>query len=107
MKTSARSLRMASQVEALVSPLINRFLSPDEVGFCTVTAVEVSGDLQVADIFVRSINPPAGWLKALKRVSGKIGHEIGQELSLNQKLVVRFKEDQAVKLVETLKKHGL
>ena len=107
MKSSPRSVRMASQVESLISPLISRFLDPDIIGFCTVTAVEVSGDLQVADVYVRSINPPGGWLKALKKVSGKIGHEIGQELNLNQKLLVRFKEDQAVKLVAKLEKHGL
>lgn len=107
MKTSPRSVRMAGQLEGLVSPLINQLLTPDKIGFCTVTAIEVSGDLQVADVYVRSINPPAGWLKALRAVSKKIGHEIGKELSLNQKLTIRFKEDQAVKLVESLKKHGL
>jgi len=98
---------MATQVEALVSPLITQFCDPGQTGFCTVTAVEVSGDLQVADIFVRSIESPGGWLKALKKVAPKIAHEIGQSLDLNQKLLIRFKEDQAVKLVDSLRKHGL
>lgn len=104
---SPRSIRMAGQVEGLVSPMISRYLSPEEIGFCTVTAVEVSGDLQVTDIFVRSINPPGGWLKALKSVAPKIAHELGKTLNLNQKLTVRFKEDQAVKLVEKLREQGL
>jgi len=104
---SPRSVRMATQVEATINPIIQRLLSPDEIGFCTVTAVEVSGDLQVTDVFVRSINPPGGWLKALKKIAPKIAHELGITLKLNQKLTVRFKEDQAVKLVEKLRKHGL
>jgi len=107
MKTSPRSLRMASQVEALISPLITQYLSPDVIGFCTVIAVEVSGDRQVADIFVRAINAPGGWRKELQKIAPKLAHEIGKELNLSQKLTIRFKEDQAVHLLKKLEEKGL
>lgn len=107
MRTSPRSVKMSTQVEGLISPLIHRFLTPEKIGFCTVTAVEVSGDLQVADIFVRAINAPGGWLKELQKVSPKIGHEIGKTLDLNQKLRVRFKPDRAVQHVEKMQNLGM
>ena len=107
MRSSPRSIKMATQVETLISTLIAQYLSPDKVGFCTVTAIEISGDLQVADVFVRAINAPGGWVKELQKIAPKIAHEIGKTLSLNQKLVIRFKPDKAVKLMEDLQRLGL
>ena len=107
MRSSPRSIKMAGQVETLISPMIAQYITPDKVGFCTVTAVEVSGDLQVADVFVRAINAPGGWAKELQKIAPKLAHELGKTLSLNQKLTIRFKPDKAVKLMETLHELGL
>ena len=72
------------------------------MGFVTITAVEVSGDLGVVDVFVRSLGGPADYLKALQKQEKKIAHLLLQKLDLRRHFVLRFKPDQAVKAVEKL-----
>ena len=102
MKTSLRSIKLATTVKELLPPIINRFVSPDEVGLLTVAAIEISGDLGVADIFVRSIGAPGGFVKKLRKLEGKIGHELNKSLDLRRAMKLRFKIDGSVYSVEKI-----
>ncbi len=105
MKISERSKRFAGILETKIPPLIQKFFTPDQIGFVTVTAVEVSGDLKVVDIFVRSLNGPVNFCKKLNKLDKKFSHELSQILKARQSLIIRFKEDKSVKAVEVANKN--
>ncbi|NCP66852.1 ribosome-binding factor A [bacterium] len=107
MKMSDRSRRLAGTMEHLLPEIMRPLIDPDKMGFVTVTAIEVSGDLGLVDVFVRSLGGPASYLKELKRMEKKIGHLLLQKLELRRAFILRFKPDQSVNAVEKLKKLGL
>lgn len=102
MKLSPRSLKLASVIEQKLPTIIHRFLTPEDVGFLTITAVEVSGDLAVADVFVRSLNGPAAYLKKLNRSASKLSAELLKHLEVRQAIKLRFKPDKSVEHVEKM-----
>ncbi len=102
MKMSERSKRLAGTIEEVISPIIQKFTDPDEVGFITVTAVEVSGDLGVCDIFLRSINGPKKFLTPIKRVQKKISYELTQKVPTRRAIILRFKPDNSVNNLDVL-----
>ncbi len=97
MKISPRSQKLAGVVQEKIGPIIQQFLSPDEIGFLTITAVEISGDLEWGHIFLSSIGAKKGWLDKLNGVSGKISHELAKEVESRRTLKFIFKEDQSIK----------
>jgi len=104
MKTSLRSQKLAGVIEEKLPRIIHQILSPDRIGFLTITALEVSGDLGVADVFVRSLNGPSSFLKKLKKTTPKIEYELLRHLSLRRPIKLRFKLDKSVEYVENLEK---
>lgn len=104
---SDRSRRLAGTMEQLLPEILRPLLDPDQHGFVTITAIEVSGDLGLVDVFVRSLGGPASYLKDLQRMEKKIAHLLLQKLELRRGFILRFKPDQSVKAVENLKKLGL
>lgn len=107
MKMSPRSKRFAGILEEKIPPILPRYFTPEDIGFCTIRAVEVSGDLGVADIYVNALHAPKGFLKKLNSAASKIAHEFTQEVSMRRKIHLRFKLDKSVQYVENLKRHGL
>jgi len=107
MKMSDRSRRLAGTMEQLLPEIMRPLIDPDKMGFVTVTAIEVSGDLGVVDVYVRSLGGPASYLKELQRMEKKIAHRLLQELKLRRAFTLSFKPDKAVNAVENLKKMGL
>ncbi len=103
MKTSPRSQKFASIIHDKIGPIIHDFLSPKEIGFLTVTAVEVSGDLEWTHVFVSSLNPPGGWLKNLNNFNKKISHELLKRIEKRRSLMIQFKVDKGVAHAEKLK----
>ena len=102
MKTSDRSRRLAGSIEQILPEIMRPLLDPDKDGFVTVSAVEVSGDLGVVDVFVRSLGGPAEYLKNLQKMEKRMAHLLLQRLDLRRHFILRFKPDQAVKTVETM-----
>lgn len=107
MKMSDRSRRLAGTMEQLLPEILRPLIDPDKMGFVTITAIEVSGDLGVVDVFVRSLGGPASYLKELQRMEKKIAHLLLQKLELRRGFKLNFKPDLAVKAVENLRKLGL
>jgi ribosome-binding factor A len=107
MKMSDRSRRLAGTMQQLLPEILRPLLDPDKMGFVTVTAIEVSGDLGVVDVYVRSLGGPASYLKELQRMEKKIAHLLLQKLELRRAFTLRFKPDQAVKAVQRLEDLGL
>lgn len=104
MKITEKSKKVAGQIETKISLIIQKYLTPEDIGFLTVSAIELSGDLQVCDVFVSSIGGPDRFLQPLQKQAKKIAHDLKVELGLKHKVELRFKEDKSVKHVEKMKK---
>lgn len=102
MKISERSKKLAGVIEEEIPLIIRRFTDPEEVGFLTVTAVEVSGDLGVCDIFLRSIGGVEKFLKPLKKATKKISGELTKKIPTRRAIILRFKEDRSVDNVDKI-----
>jgi ribosome-binding factor A len=103
MKTSERSRRVASVLKEKIPPLFQQFLSPNQVGFVTVTEIEVAGDLGMADVFVRSIGGPKDFIKAIQKVGPKMEYEVSQQVQLRRPMKLRFRLDQSAQATGKIK----
>ncbi|HEY5714716.1 MAG TPA: 30S ribosome-binding factor RbfA [Candidatus Gracilibacteria bacterium] len=104
MKTSPRSQKIAGLVQEHLTRIIPLHLTPDEVGFLTVCAVEVSGDLKVVDIFVSSLGGPDTFIKKLNKKGKAIAAELQRRLDMRQTFILRFKIDKSVEHVAKMRK---
>jgi len=93
---------MAGIVEEIIPRLLTQYLTPDQVGFLTISAVEISGDLGVCDVFIRSIQGPKNFLSQLKKSEKRISHLLTKELNQRRSIIVRFKPDKAVDQVKKI-----
>ena len=105
MKISDRSQKLVSIVESKIPILITQVLTPDDIGFVTVSAIEISGDLGVCDVFVRSLGGPSTYLKKLQKKEKIIAHKLGEEIQMRRVMKVRFKKDRSVANVEFVEKN--
>ena len=96
MKTSERSRRLAGVIAQELPPLLQQFLTPNQVGFLTVTEVEVSGDCGVAEIWLDALSAPANWLDAVNKVKPKIAHDLLQRVKVRRPIVLRFLYDKGI-----------
>ncbi len=100
MATSRRVERVAELIKREVSSLIMRDIKDDRVGagMVSVTAVEVSGDLQHARIFVSIYGTEEArqeTMAGLGAATGFIRRELGQRLNLRRAPEILFKEDRS------------
>ena len=105
MRVSERSKRMVSVVQPCIVPILNKYVSPVEVGIITIMAVEISGDLGVCDIFVRSMGGPDGFIKILRKYSKKVSHELSKQVETRRTMVIRFKRDKSTDLLKAIAEH--
>lgn len=79
--------RVAEQIKKEVSQIIQKELKNPNLGFVTVTDVEVTGDLQQATIYVSILGTDrekAESLAALEKSKGYLRREIGQRIRLRK-----------------------
>lgn len=103
MKISERSQRLGSIIQAELPAIIQSIYSPEEVGFVTVSAVEVSGDLEFVDIFIRSIGGPKSTFAKLRRSEKKVAQELIKKINVRRVPIIRFKSDASVSYYDSIK----
>ncbi len=96
MKQSERSRRLARLIQEFLPQSLQALCTPNQIGLCTITAVEVASDLKVADVFLRSIGKPHAEVITLLagRQRALVG-DLGRRVTLPRTLQLRFKLDQA------------
>ncbi|WP_124727539.1 30S ribosome-binding factor RbfA [Staphylospora marina] len=80
-----RVSRVGEQVKKELSQILQREIKDPRIGFVTVTAVEMSGDLQIAKVYVSVLGSPEQKqqaLAALEKAKGYIRTEIGRRIKL-------------------------
>jgi len=93
-----RSERVAGQLRRDLAKLIQSEVKDPEVGFVSVSDVEVTRDLSHAKIYITVFDPAKApqSMKALRRASSFLRLRLGQELRLRQVPELHFLHDDSV-----------
>jgi len=93
-----RSERVAGSLRRELAQLIQMEVKDPEVGFISLSDVEVSRDLAHAKVFVTVFESEkaASSVKALKRAAGYLRHRLGQEMHIHSVPELHFFHDSSV-----------
>ena|SRR5690625_1318017 len=97
--SNVRVHRVGEQVKQELSQLFQRELKDPRIGFVTVTGVEMSGDLQQAQVFISVLGNQEQkdkTLQAIDAASGFIRSEIGKRVRLRHVPEFIFKMDESI-----------
>lgn len=92
-------------IRAELSAILQRELSDPNLGFLTVTEVELSPDLKYAKVFVSSLDQPGERRKALaalKHAGGRIRHLLAQRAGLRYTPELDFRLDETAERAATI-----
>jgi ribosome-binding factor A len=98
-ENSRRSQRVASQIKAEISWLIEHKLRDPNKGFITVTKVRLSPDLKIASIYysvLGSSQERDGSNEALSRAKSFLKYELGNRINLRIVPELRFFYDDSL-----------
>jgi ribosome-binding factor A len=93
-----RPTRVGEQMKKELTEIISRKLKDPRVGFVTVTDVDVTGDLQIAKVYITVLGneeQKQDTLRGLEKAKGFIRSEMGQRLRLRKTPEILFEFDSA------------
>ncbi len=96
---SLRANRVGEQMKKELGDIIGRKIKDPRIGFVTVTDVSVSGDLQIAKVFISVLGDEEqrqNTLKGLAKAKGFIRSEIGQRIRLRKTPEIQFEFDESI-----------
>jgi ribosome-binding factor A len=94
-----RANRVGEQMKKELSDIIGRKIKDPRIGFVTVTDVQVSGDLQLAKVYISVLGDEEqrqNTLKGLAKAKGFIRSEIGQRIRLRKTPEISFEFDESI-----------
>lgn len=97
--SNVRVHRVGEQVKKELGQLFQRELKDPRIGFVTVTGVDMSGDLQQAEVYISVLGDDKqkeDTLKAISKASGFIRSEIGRRVRLRHTPELLFKFDESI-----------
>jgi ribosome-binding factor A len=106
--SNVRASRVGEQMKKELGDIIGRKIKDPRVGFVTVTAVDVTGDLQQATVYISvlgSEEEKEKTLAGLAKASGFIRSEIGKRIRLRKTPEILFQFDTSIEYgnkIETL-----
>lgn len=102
-----RVSRVGEQIKKELSQIIQREIKDPRIGFVTVTGVEMSGDLQIAKVFVSIFgeeDEKKETLAALDKAKGYMRSEIGKRIRLRYIPELTFAIDESLEHSEHINK---
>ncbi|MBD1380055.1 30S ribosome-binding factor RbfA [Metabacillus arenae] len=96
---SLRANRIGEQMKKELSEIIGRKIKDPRIGFVTVTDVRVTGDLQIAKVYISVLGNEEqreNTLKGLAKAKGFIRSEIGQRIRLRKTPELVFEFDESI-----------
>ena len=102
MKTSPRSNKLATIVSEHLPSIINKHLTPNQIGFLTITGVEISGDLGIANVFFTTIGGAVEAQKHLRKVSKKIVYDLLKIVKLRREIILIWKKDDTGRMIQKM-----
>lgn len=107
MKKTRRSTQVGSTIQAEISAILQREVSDPEIGFVTITDVELSPDLRLARVFVSSFGSPEQQKRsvaALERNRSRVRHFLAQRASLRYTPELEFRLDSSIGRADKIEK---
>jgi ribosome-binding factor A len=92
----ARARKLGDRIAEIVAEMLERRIKDPRLGFVTVTAARVTGDLREATVFYTvygSDDEVAGTKAALASATGLIRSEVGRQTGLKHTPSISFSED--------------
>ena len=91
-------MQVADQLRGAIAEILQRELTLPDVGFLTVTDVELSPDLRFARVFVSTLGPKkeADPIVALNKAKGRIRHLIADRSGLRYTPELDFRLDETI-----------
>ncbi|MBA4602088.1 30S ribosome-binding factor RbfA [Thermoactinomyces mirandus] len=100
-----RVSRVGEQIKKVLSRIIQQEIKDPRIGFVTVTGVEMSGDLQIAKVYVSilgsSEQKQQTW-QGLEKAKGFIRSELGHRIQLRHVPELIFVADQSLEYSENI-----
>ncbi len=99
MKESRRSRQVGDVVRAELARLLREELRDPDIGFATITDVQMSADLRSARVFVSVLGPADRFRKAvaaLNRAAGHLRGPVGRGCGLRHAPELHFVEDHGI-----------
>jgi len=95
-----RAERVSGQLRRELARLVQMEVKDPDVGFVSISDVEVTRDLAHAKVFVTVFDPQraAVSIKALKRAAGFLRRRLGQEMRIRSVPELHFKHDDSVEV---------
>ncbi|WP_270181874.1 30S ribosome-binding factor RbfA [Alkalihalobacillus sp. CinArs1] len=97
--SNVRAHRVGEQMKKELGDIISRKIKDPRVGFVTVTAVEVTNDLQQATVFITVLGDEEkkdATLNGLAKATGFIRSEIGKRIRLRKTPEIYFEFDESI-----------
>lgn len=91
--------RVGEQIKKELSLLLQNELKDPRIGFVTITGVEVTNDLSIANVYLSVLGDEenkAASLKALTQASGFVRTELGRRIRLRKIPELLFKFDSSI-----------
>lgn len=107
MKKTRRTLQVSDVLQSELSMILRRDLTDPDLGFVTVTGVEVSPDLRQARVFVSTLGAEEQQQKsmaALAKATTKIRHLVSQRASLRHTPELEFRNDTTMASASSIEK---
>ena len=92
----ARARKLGDRIAEIVAEMLERLIKDPRLGFVTVTAARVTGDLREATVFYTvygSDDEVAGTKAALASATGLIRSEVGKQTGLKHTPSISFTQD--------------
>jgi ribosome-binding factor A len=105
MASPLRRERVAEQIRAELSDILQRELRDPRMGWITVTRVEMSPDLCYAKVFVSIYGPEtdrAASLGVLEHAAGFLRGELGRRIRLRQTPELQFRVDDSLEATQRI-----
>lgn len=96
MADNLRARKMEDRIHQIVARLLESRIKDPRLGFVTITAVRVTGDLQHASVFYTVFGDDdarAGTAAALRSATGMIRSEVGKQLAVRLTPSIEFIPD--------------
>ena len=99
-KSYSRLDRIADQIQRDLSDLIRREVKDPRLGMVTITAVEVTRELEHAKVFITVMQADAQAveqnIKALNHAAGFLRRELGKRLHIRTNTALHFVYDESI-----------
>lgn len=93
---SARARKLGERIVHIVAEMLERRIKDPRLGFVTITAAKVTGDLREATVFYTVYGSPeekAATAEALSSATGVIRSEVGRQTGLKHTPSIAFEQD--------------